>query len=64
MKGLRSPFPLVLAVLGCLGRISLVDGHGLTRRTVDNPGPDGFIRHRYPSGQLRWNFLREKKSLV
>ncbi|KAI1651440.1 uncharacterized protein F4817DRAFT_131302 [Daldinia loculata] len=49
MKGLRSPFPLVLAVLGCLGRISLVDGHGLTRRTVDNPGPDGFIRHRYPS---------------
>ncbi|OTB19672.1 hypothetical protein K445DRAFT_313450 [Daldinia sp. EC12] len=49
MKGLRSPFPLVLAVLGCLGRSSLVDGNGLTRRAVDNPGPDSFIRHRYPS---------------
>ncbi|KAI1807607.1 hypothetical protein F4811DRAFT_445671 [Daldinia bambusicola] len=49
MKGLHSPFPLVLAVLGCLGRNILVDGYGLTRRAVDNPGPDNFIRHRYPS---------------
>ncbi|KAI0850503.1 hypothetical protein F5Y00DRAFT_232389 [Daldinia vernicosa] len=57
MKGLRSPFPLVLAVLGCLGRISSADGQGLTRRAVDNPGPDGFIRHRYPSVVPLGNYI-------
>ncbi|KAI1136970.1 hypothetical protein F5Y05DRAFT_92832 [Hypoxylon sp. FL0543] len=50
MKGLCAPLVLLLAVLGYSGgRGGLVDGYGLTRRGVDIPGPDNFIRHRYPS---------------
>ncbi|KAI0140080.1 hypothetical protein F4776DRAFT_575508 [Hypoxylon sp. NC0597] len=50
MKGLCAPFVLLLAVLGYLGRGGgLVYGNGLTRRYLDIPGPDNFIRHRYPS---------------
>ncbi|KAI0838915.1 hypothetical protein F5Y06DRAFT_303523 [Hypoxylon sp. FL0890] len=50
MKGLCAPFVLLLAVLGFLERGGgLVVGYGLARRGVDIPGPDNFIRHRYPS---------------
>ncbi|KAI1105155.1 hypothetical protein F4804DRAFT_148260 [Jackrogersella minutella] len=53
MMGSCAPFVLMLAVWGCLGmRGGLVYGHGLTRRGDDIPGPDNFIRHRYPSGTV------------
>ncbi|KAI1410830.1 hypothetical protein F5Y13DRAFT_166908 [Hypoxylon sp. FL1857] len=58
MKGLCAPFVLLLAVLGYSGRGGgLVDGYGLTRRGVDNPGPDNFIRHRYPSVVVFGDYL-------
>ncbi|KAI2621142.1 hypothetical protein GGR54DRAFT_639271 [Hypoxylon sp. NC1633] len=58
MKGSCLPCALLLAVLGYLGRIGgLVDGHGLARQGVDNPGPDNFIRHRYPSVVALENYL-------
>ncbi|KAI1373689.1 hypothetical protein F4677DRAFT_215189 [Hypoxylon crocopeplum] len=57
MKGLCLPFAL-LTLLGFLGRrSSLVDGHSLARRIVDNPGPGNFIRHRYPTVVAFGNYL-------
>ncbi|KAI2465088.1 hypothetical protein F4781DRAFT_41395 [Annulohypoxylon bovei var. microspora] len=52
MKGSCAPFRLLLfAVLGFPGgRGGLVDGRGVVRRDGDDPpGPDGFVRHRYPT---------------
>ncbi|KAI8960708.1 hypothetical protein F5Y11DRAFT_254444 [Daldinia sp. FL1419] len=54
MKGLRSPLPLALAVLACLGINGSVDGHGLARRAAD---PNSFIRHRYPSVVAFGNYV-------
>ncbi|KAI1383143.1 uncharacterized protein F4822DRAFT_93907 [Hypoxylon trugodes] len=52
MKGMYTPFVLLLfAVTGCLGnqKIGSASGHGLARRGLDNPGPDNFAWHRYPT---------------
>ncbi|KAI1770838.1 hypothetical protein F4818DRAFT_223084 [Hypoxylon cercidicola] len=49
MKGLCSPLVLLVAVLGRLGGGSWADGHSLVRRGANIPGPENFVRHRYPT---------------
>lgn len=54
MKGSCAPLVslLLLAVLGLLGgKDGLVDARGIARRDGNSqfPGPDGFVRHRYPT---------------
>ncbi|KAI0893862.1 hypothetical protein F4806DRAFT_498615 [Annulohypoxylon nitens] len=64
MKGSCAPLVslLLLAVLGLLGgKDGLVDARGIARRDGDGnsqfPGPDGFVRHRYPTVVALGNHL-------
>ncbi|XDG10397.1 hypothetical protein ABKA04_010012 [Annulohypoxylon sp. FPYF3050] len=64
MKGSCAPLVslLLLAVLGLLdGKDGLVDAREIARRDGDGnsqfPGPDGFVRHRYPTVVALGNHL-------